>query len=98
MRTVEYTLERDTGSSMSRYAMRDRDGAALNSLVSFRPEHIKRAETISAEQKCMAQAVYYESAHEPLDGQEVEYALPADIPPRLQDLVLCVGEGFAGPP
>ena len=69
MRTVEYTLERDTGSSMSRYAMRDRDGAALNSLVSFRPEHIKRAETISAEQKCMAQAVYYESAHEPLDGQ-----------------------------
>ena len=69
MRTVEYTLERDTGSSMSRYAMRDRDGAALNSLVSFRPEHIKRAETISAEQKCMAQAVYYESAHEPLGGQ-----------------------------
>jgi len=69
MRTVEYTLERDTGSSMSRFAMRDRDGAALNSLVSFRPEHIKRAEAISAEQKCMAQAVYYESAHEPLDGQ-----------------------------
>ncbi|KCZ90827.1 hydrolase [Hyphomonas johnsonii MHS-2] len=69
MRTVEYTLERDTGSSMSRYAMRDRDGAALNSLTSFRPEHIKRAETISAEQKCMAQAVYYESAHEPLNGQ-----------------------------
>ena len=69
MRTVEYTLERDTGSSMSRYAMRDRDGAALNSLVSFRPEHIKRAETISAEQKCLAQAVYYESAHEPLGGQ-----------------------------
>lgn len=69
MRTVEYTLERDTGSSMSRFAMRDRDGAALSSLVSFRPEHIKRAEAISAEQKCMAQAVYYESAHEPLDGQ-----------------------------
>jgi len=69
MRTVEYTLERDTDSSMSRFAMRDRDGAALSSLVSFRPEHIKRAEAISAEQKCMAQAVYYESAHEPLDGQ-----------------------------
>jgi 4-hydroxy-tetrahydrodipicolinate synthase len=33
-----------------------------------------------------------------LDGKEVEYALPADILPRLQDLVLCVGEGFAGPP
>jgi formaldehyde-activating enzyme len=33
-----------------------------------------------------------------LDGQEVTYALPADITPALQDLILCVGEGFAGPP
>jgi 4-hydroxy-tetrahydrodipicolinate synthase len=33
-----------------------------------------------------------------LDGQEVAYALPADITPTLQDLILCVGEGFAGPP
>ncbi|HRK68426.1 MAG TPA: hypothetical protein PKY73_12805, partial [Hyphomonas sp.] len=29
LRTVEYTLKRDPDSSMSRYAMRDRDGAAL---------------------------------------------------------------------
>ena len=29
---------------------------------------------------------------------EVEYALPADLPPHLEDLTLCVGEGFAGPP
>ena len=29
LRTVEYTLKRDIDSSMSRYAMRDRDGAAL---------------------------------------------------------------------
>lgn len=33
-----------------------------------------------------------------LDGKEVEYALPADLAPELQDLTLCVGEGFAGPP
>jgi 4-hydroxy-tetrahydrodipicolinate synthase len=33
-----------------------------------------------------------------LSGKEVEYALPADLPPQLQDLTLCVGEGFAGPP
>ncbi len=69
LRTVEYSLERDTNASMSRYAMRDRDGAALNSLISFRPEHLVRAETIEAETRCMAQAVYYESANEPLEGQ-----------------------------
>jgi 4-hydroxy-tetrahydrodipicolinate synthase len=33
-----------------------------------------------------------------VDGQEVAYALPADVAPELQDLILCVGEGFAGPP
>jgi formaldehyde-activating enzyme len=33
-----------------------------------------------------------------LGGREVDYALPADLPPRLEDLTLCVGEGFAGPP
>jgi 4-hydroxy-tetrahydrodipicolinate synthase len=33
-----------------------------------------------------------------LGGKEVEYALPADRPPRFEDLTLCVGEGFAGPP
>lgn len=33
-----------------------------------------------------------------LGGEQVEYALPADVPPQLEDLTLCVGEGFAGPP
>ena len=69
LRTVEYTLERDTDSSMSRYAMRDRDGAALASLVSFKPDHLKKAETLDAEAHCMAQAIYYESRNEPLAGQ-----------------------------
>jgi 4-hydroxy-tetrahydrodipicolinate synthase len=33
-----------------------------------------------------------------LAGKEVEYALPADLPHLVEDLTLCVGEGFAGPP
>jgi 4-hydroxy-tetrahydrodipicolinate synthase len=33
-----------------------------------------------------------------LGGKEIEYALPADLPARFEDLTLCVGEGFAGPP
>jgi 4-hydroxy-tetrahydrodipicolinate synthase len=33
-----------------------------------------------------------------LAGRKVEYALPADISPHLEDLTLCAGEGFAGPP
>ncbi len=33
-----------------------------------------------------------------LGGQEVLYALPADVEPPRDDLTLCVGEGFAGPP
>ena len=69
IRTVEYTLKRDTDSSMSRYAMRDRDGAALSSLVSFRPEHIKRAEKINDEAKCLSQAIYYEAGTESLGGK-----------------------------
>jgi spore germination cell wall hydrolase CwlJ-like protein len=69
LRTVEYTLKRDTDSSMSRYAMRDRDGAALETLASFRADQIQRAESIDSELMCMAQAVYYESANEPLEGQ-----------------------------
>ncbi|MDP1557059.1 MAG: cell wall hydrolase [Hyphomonas sp.] len=69
LRTVEYTLKRDPDSSMSRYAMRDRDGAALLTLASFRAEEVQRAETIDSEMMCMAQAVYYESAREPLEGQ-----------------------------
>jgi hypothetical protein len=45
------------------------DSAALAQLVSFKPEHISRAEDLDAELKCLAEAVYYESAHEPLSGQ-----------------------------
>ncbi|HFD38927.1 MAG TPA: hypothetical protein ENJ31_03635, partial [Anaerolineae bacterium] len=33
-----------------------------------------------------------------LGGRQVEYALSAEVPPAFEDLTLCVGEGFAGPP
>jgi 4-hydroxy-tetrahydrodipicolinate synthase len=33
-----------------------------------------------------------------LGTQEVELAMPADLPFNHQDLTMCVGEGFAGPP
>ena len=33
-----------------------------------------------------------------LGNRQVDYALPADVPPHFEDLTLCVGEGFAGPP
>lgn len=33
-----------------------------------------------------------------LGDSQVEYSLPADLPPPSPDLTLCVGEGFAGPP
>lgn len=82
LRTVEYTLKRDPDSSMSRYAMRDRDGAALQTLASFTAEQVQRAETIDSELMCMAQAVYYESAREPLEGQ---LAVAEVIANRMQD-------------
>jgi 4-hydroxy-tetrahydrodipicolinate synthase len=33
-----------------------------------------------------------------LGGKQVKYSLPGNIPAHFQDLTLCVGEGFAGPP
>lgn len=84
IRTVEYTLKRDTDSSMSRYAMRDRDGAALSSLVSFRPEHIKRAEKINAEAQCLSQAIYYEAGTESLGGK---MAVAEVIANRVRDIL-----------
>lgn len=69
LQTVEYSLERDTNSALSIYAARDRDGAALKELVSFKAEHIDRADAIKAEHMCLAQAVFYESANESLEGQ-----------------------------
>ena len=82
IRTIEYTLERDPGASLGRYASRDRDGAALAALTSFRPEHVARAERMEDDTSCMAQAIYYESRNESLEGQ---LAVAEVIANRVQD-------------
>jgi len=33
-----------------------------------------------------------------IGSTQFSYALPSDIPPTFEDLTMCVGEGFAGPP
>ncbi|MEM9667565.1 MAG: cell wall hydrolase [Pseudomonadota bacterium] len=69
MQTVEYALERDHRAALSRYAMRDRDGIAVSSIVSYEPNQIDRAEDVSAEHKCLSEAVYYEARSESTSGQ-----------------------------
>ncbi len=69
LRTVEYSLERDPRASLSRYSKRERDGAALATVASFRPSHMSAAEDISEEHKCLSEAVYYEARSERVEGQ-----------------------------
>ena len=66
---VEQTFAREGNSALGRYAAFDRDMAALDSVSSFRPSHLKRAEHVRAEHQCMAEAVYYEARSESTAGQ-----------------------------
>ncbi len=66
---VGYSIEREPRAALSRYAMRDRDGAAVASVASFEPRHLKVAEAVAAEHKCLAEAVYYEARSESKSGQ-----------------------------
>ena len=69
MVTVEYALERNPRSALSRYSMRDRDGAAIASVASFQPQHLAKAEDVAAEYACLSQAVFYEAGNESTSGQ-----------------------------
>ena len=69
LRSVEYSLERDPASALSRYASFERDRAALDGLESFQVAHMAQAEEMSREAKCLAQAVYYEARSEKTAGQ-----------------------------
>ncbi|MEM7663852.1 MAG: cell wall hydrolase [Pseudomonadota bacterium] len=69
MQTVEYALERDPRAALSRYAMRDRDGIAVSSVVNYEPNQIDEAEDIAAEHRCLSEAVYYEARSESTSGQ-----------------------------
>lgn len=66
---VEHTFAREGNSALGRYASFDRDTAALESVSSFRPRHLKLAEHVRDEHKCMSEAVYYEARSESTSGQ-----------------------------
>ena len=67
--SVEYALERDPRDSLTRYADRYRDTAALQGLASFEPSHFEIAEASSDEFDCLATAIYYEARSESEWGQ-----------------------------
>ena len=69
LRSVEFSLERDPASALSRYASRERDAAALVGLRSFESLHIDRAEEVARNTQCLAEAVYFESRGESVPGQ-----------------------------
>lgn len=66
---VEYSLTRDPNAVLSRYTMRDRDGAAVSTIASFDQRHLDKAENVAAEFQCMSEAVYYEARSESTEGQ-----------------------------
>lgn len=69
MVAVEYALERDPRASLTRYGDLYRDAAALKGVASFDVRHTERAEGELAEQRCLAEAVYYEARSEGTRGQ-----------------------------
>ena len=69
LRSVEYSLERDPGSALSRYASLERDRAALGSLKTLEIGAMSRAEDMVKQTKCLSQAVYYEARSETSAGQ-----------------------------
>ncbi|MDJ0922286.1 MAG: cell wall hydrolase [Henriciella sp.] len=69
LRSVEYSLERDTDSALNRYAALERDRAALIGLKSFEPMHMARADDMVRQTQCLAEAVYYEARSESSAGQ-----------------------------
>ncbi len=69
LRSVEYSLERDPASALSRYAALERDRAALSGLPTLEIGAMARAEDMAVQTKCLAQAVYYEARSEKASGQ-----------------------------
>ena len=69
LRNVEYSLERNPDGALSRYAGLERDAAVLAGMKSFDPVHLARAEDMSRQMKCLAEAVYYEARSESASGQ-----------------------------
>lgn len=69
LRSVEYSLERDPASALSRYGALERDRAALSGLHTLDIQAVSGAEDMVAQTKCLAEAVYYEARSERAAGQ-----------------------------
>lgn len=69
LRTVEYSLERNPSLALSPYTAIERDHAALSGLTRIEVPKRSDAEELLRQKKCLAQAVYYESANERTSGQ-----------------------------
>ncbi|MEL7547122.1 MAG: cell wall hydrolase [Pseudomonadota bacterium] len=69
LRSVEYSLERDPGSALNRFAALERDRAALKGLKSFETVHMSRAEDMRKQTQCLSEAIYYEARSERTSGQ-----------------------------
>lgn len=69
LRSVEYSLERDPGSALSRYAALERDRAALHGLKNFDALHMQTAENMMRQTECLSNAIYYEARSEKTAGQ-----------------------------
>ena len=69
LRSVEYSLERDPGSALSRYAALERDRAALSGFATLEVGHMRQAENMVAQTQCLATAIYYEARSEGTEGQ-----------------------------
>lgn len=69
LRSVEYSFARDPVSAVSPLAAMERDQAALDGLRRFDRLHTARAEDMSQQTQCLAEAVYYEARSESLFGQ-----------------------------
>lgn len=69
LRNVEYSLERSPEEALSRYGGLERDSAVLARMKSFEPVHLAKAEEMSRQMKCLAEAVYYEARSESTSGQ-----------------------------
>ncbi len=69
LRSVEHTFEREPRASLTRYAMHDRDNAALSALTNFGATRFDEAEDVAREHMCLSQAVYYEAGNERTEGK-----------------------------
>lgn len=68
-KTTGHSIERSASAALSRTADYERDLAAIHTTIKDSVDSLSDAEVLADEHKCLSQAVYYESAHEPTAGK-----------------------------